>query len=276
MNLTQDQLKTINNPKLRHDVMVLFEVCHSNPNGDPDADNAPRTDSCGFGVVTDVSLKRKIRDVCFERFSQDLFMQRGSALDAQVAKATGQEGKKKKSEDPQETYRQVCKAYWDVRMFGAVLASDVIPIQGPFQWGFGKSLAPIVEETLCITRCAGSKEGGAMQTMGRKATVEWAVYQQRGTFSPNLGEKTGVSEEDLYFFWQSLYNAFEDTRSAARPDIRMRKIIIFTHPDKWGVCHAHTLFDKVALDVEGMEESRSFIEPVISGVPEGITVTEIG
>lgn len=267
----------------RYDFIYLFDAQDANPNGDPDAGNLPRVDTeSGQGLVTDVCLKRKIRNfveiVKKDAPNFDIYVKEKAVLiraheKAYVAiKEEGKEqsetkaGKRKGSGDEVEAARKwMCQNFYDVRTFGAVMSIAVNcgQVRGPIQLGFSRSIDPIVISEHAITRMAVAteKEAEAQQgdnrTMGRKFTVPYALYQTHGFVNPFLAEQTGFSEDDLELFFTALENAFQFDQSAARPAGSMapRGLLIFKHENQLGKAPSHNLFDR--LKIESFEESPS-------------------
>lgn len=252
----------------RYEFVYLFDVTNGNPNGDPDAGNMPRLDpESSKGLVTDVCLKRKIRN--FIEMTQtdaagfDIYVKEKSVLNLQNKKAyealgIAPESKKlpKDEAKAREITAWMCKNFFDVRSFGAVMTTEINSgqVRGPVQFAFGKSIDPIIPLEISITRMAVTSEkeseaqGGGNRTMGRKHIVPYGLYRAHGFISAKLAEKTGFSEDDLAKLWQSLQLMFDHDRSAARGEMAARKLIVFKHADALGNAPAHTLFDRVKVD----------------------------
>ena len=276
----------------RYDFVLIFDVKDGNPNGDPDAGNLPRIDpETGHGLVTDVCLKRKVRN--FVQLSDkgagyDIFVKEKAILNNLIADAHKDESLKGKEKgEKTEAARQVmCRKYYDVRTFGAVMSTgeNAGQVRGPVQLTFARSVDQIVPLEHSITRMAvateaeAEKQQGDNRTMGRKFTVPYALYRCHGFISAPLANQTGFGEEDLQLFWQSLVNMFEHDRSAARGQMSARKLIIFKHEGKMGNAPAHQLFDLVT--AEAVETPvRSFDQynicvPMQDNMPQGVTVIE--
>lgn len=273
----------------RYDFIYLFDAQDANPNGDPDAGNLPRVDTeSGQGLITDVCLKRKVRNfveiVKKEAPNFDIYVKEKAVLirahekayqaigeNAEESEATAEgeaeKGKKKKrkgSGDEVEAARQwMCRNFYDVRTFGAVMSIAVNcgQVRGPIQLGFSRSVDPIVVSEHAITRMAVAteKEAEAQQgdnrTMGRKFTVPYALYQTHGFVNPFLAEQTGFSEDDLELFFTALENAFQFDQSAARPAGSMapRSLLVFKHDNQLGKAPSHSLFDR--LKIESFEDT---------------------
>jgi len=252
----------------RYEFVYFFDVINGNPNGDPDAGNMPRLDpESSKGLVTDVSLKRKIRN--FIQLSQenspgyDIYVQEKSVLNLQNKKAYDAleiESEKKKMPKDQQKARDVtnwmCKNFFDVRTFGAVMTTEVNAgqVRGPLQIAFAKSIDPIVPLEISITRMAVTTEKeaenqqGDNRTMGRKHIVPYGLYRVHGFVSAKLAEKTGFSDADLEKVWKSLEMMFEHDHSAARGEMSARKLIVFKHDNALGNAPAHKLFDRVTVE----------------------------
>jgi len=247
--------------KNRYDFILFFDVQDGNPNGDPDAGNLPRVDAeTGLGLVTDVCLKRKIRNYVQltqgEKQGYDIFIKEKAILNTLIDKAHEQEEvkSKQKAGDKTEAARQwMCTQYFDIRTFGAVMSTgkNAGQVRGPVQLTFARSVHPIVTLEHSITRMAvatekeAEKQQGDNRTMGRKYTVPYALYRAYGFISPHLAAQTKFSEDDLNLFWEALQNMFDHDRSAARGLMATRKLIIFKHDSALGNAPAHRLFEMV-------------------------------
>jgi len=298
----------ITNPKLRHDFVFLFDVENGNPNGDPDAGNMPRVDpETMHGLVTDVCIKRKIRDYVAMNYGGEpgcgIYIQNSGvalntinqqAYDELGIKSTGT---KQNREDIDKAREYMCKNYYDIRMFGAVMTTgrNCGQVRGPVQLTFAKSIDPITPLDISITRVAitrpedaevavaddSSEQGkGKTTEMGRKQLIPYGLYLGKGFFSPLFAEKTGVAEKDLEIFWEAMQNMLEIDRSASRGLMSMRGIYVFTHDNAAGRAHAHTLFDHVSVSLKpGVEAPRSFADYVVEvcdkNLPEGVTLTKL-
>lgn len=278
----------------RYEFVLLFDVENGNPNGDPDAGNMPRIDpETGHGLVTDVCLKRKIRNYVslakegVEGFN--IYIQEKAVLNrtndlAYKAYELKPEAKKlpKKLEDAQKVTGWMCANFYDIRSFGAVMTTEVNcgQVRGPVQLAFAKSIDPIVPQEISITRMAvtNEKDLEKERTMGRKHIVPYGLYVSHGFISAPLAEKTDFSEDDLTLFWDALVNMFEHDRSAARGMMSSRKLFVFRHENKMGNAPAHKLFDLI--DIKRAEGSngpaRSFRDYSVSvgEVPKGVTMEE--
>ena len=283
--------------KNRYEFVILFDVENGNPNGDPDAGNMPRVDpETGFGLVTDVCLKRKIRNYV-ELRKEDaegfrIYIKDGVPLnrsDSAAIEALGIDPdlKKAKKADPgiDEKLRDwMCAHFYDVRTFGAVMTTFVKgalncgQVRGPVQLGFARSVDPIVPQEVTITRVAITTEADAEKKgteMGRKHIVPYGLYRAEGYVSAKLARKTtGFSEEDLELLWEAILNLFEHDHSAARGKMAVRELIIFKHDSELGCAPAYKLFDAVRVTrKDGVVVPRSYADYTITvadSLPEGV------
>lgn len=271
----------------RYEFVYLFDVTNGNPNGDPDAGNMPRLDpESSKGLVTDVCLKRKIRN--FVELTEEnkpgyeIYIKEKSILNLQNKKAYEAlsivpESKKlpKDEAKAREVTAWMCANFFDVRTFGAVMTTDVNSgqVRGPVQLAFAKSIDPIIPLEVSITRMAVTTEkeaeaqSGGNRTMGRKHIVPYGLYRMHGFISAKLAEKTGFSETDLAKLWQSLTLMFEHDRAAARGEMSARKLVVFKHNDALGNVPAHSLFDRVKVERKNGEKdtpANSFDDYVIT------------
>ncbi len=282
----------------RYEFVLLFDVENGNPNGDPDAGNTPRVDpETGHGLVTDVCLKRKIRNhVALTKEGQagfQIYIQEKSILNDTNEKAykayeLKPESKKlpKNIEDAQKVTGWMCTNFFDIRTFGAVMTTDVNcgQVRGPVQIAFAKSVEPIFAQEISITRMAvttkaeAEKQQGDNRTMGRKHIVPYGLYVAHGFVSAPLAEKTGFSDGDLKILWEALTNMFEHDRSAARGMMSSRKLFVFKHNNKIGNAPAHQLFDLVNIERSAGSNgpARTFKDYTVSvgAVPTGVTLEE--
>lgn len=276
----------------RYEFVLIFDVENGNPNGDPDAGNTPRIDpETGYGLVTDVCLKRKIRNhVSLAKEGApryNIYIQEKAVLNQlhETAYAGCQlkpEPKKlpKDVEKAKEITQWMCTNFFDIRTFGAVMTTEVNcgQVRGPVQLAFAKSVESIMPQEVSITRMAvtNEKDLEKERTMGRKHIVPYGLYVARGFVSAPLAEKTGFSEDDLEMLWEALINMFEHDRSAARGLMSSRKLFVFKHDSKMGNAPAHKLFDLI--DIQRAEGStgpaRSFKDYVVKvgPVPSGVTL----
>lgn len=260
----------------RIDFVYLFDVQDGNPNGDPDAGNLPRVDAeTGMGLVTDVCLKRKVRNYvqvardCAPGY--DIFIKEKAVLNKLIDESHEEETvKAKEAGDKTEAARQVmCSRYYDVRTFGAVMSTgkNAGQVRGPIQLTFARSVDPIAVAEHSITRMAVATEkeakdqNGDNRTMGRKATVPYGLYVCHGFISANLARQTGFSEEDLQLFFDALQQMFDVDRSAARGLMSPQRLIAFRHATELGNAPANKLFDLVKVEkVAGVTAPRSFAD----------------
>jgi CRISPR-associated protein Csd2 len=281
----------------RYEFVLLFDVTNGNPNGDPDAGNLPRLDpETNQGLVTDVCLKRKIRNYVALEKEEDagyaIYMQEKSVLNNQHKKAYDAldikpEPKKlpKEVEKARALTEWMCRNFFDVRTFGAVMTTEVNSgqVRGPVQMAFASSIDPVVPMEVSITRMAVTNERDLEKerTMGRKHIIPYGLYRAHGYISAKLAERTGFSEDDLELLWRALINMFEHDRSAARGEMSARKLIVFKHDHPMGNAPAHRLFDSVkVVRVEGEEDTpaRHYSDYRVSidaeALPAGVNVDE--
>lgn len=279
----------------RYDFVMLFDVENGNPNGDPDAGNSPRVDpETGCGYITDVCLKRKIRNFV-ELYKEgqegyNILIKPDRYLNAKFTEAYEKEGLKTKNkgkngDDVKKARDFMCRNYFDVRAFGAVMSTGEDPcgiVRGPVQINFARSLSPINIQDVTITRQARTTEArteSGETEMGRKSVIPYALYRAEGYVSAALANKvTKLSEDDLELLWTAIINMFENDHSAARGKMCMRKLFIFKHSNVLGNCPSHILFDKiqVILKNEG-EPPRRFDDyklTVEKQMPEGVELIE--
>lgn len=276
---------------------MFFDVQDGNPNGDPDAGNLPRIDAeTGMGIVTDVCLKRKIRNyiqftLSDQKGSYDIFIKEKAILNTLIheARETVEVSELRNKSDRIVAARErMCQRFYDVRTFGAVMTTgeNAGQVRGPVQLTFARSVDPIVSFEHAITRMAvatakeSEMQEGDNRTMGRKYTVPYALYRASGFISANLAAQTGFSEKDLSLFWEALQRMFDYDRSAARGLMAMRKIVIFRHDSALGNAPAHKLFEMVPNPVLKDEKKppRFFTDyqeipfPKDSALPPGVTL----
>ena len=280
--------------KNRYDFMLVFDVKDGNPNGDPDAGNLPRVDSeTGEGLVTDVCLKRKVRNyVQLTKGTEagyDIFVKEKAVLNSLVEDAYAELGinanvkKPAKGEEIDKGRALMCKKFYDIRTFGAVMSTgaNAGQVRGPVQLTFGRSIDPIVTLEHSITRMAVTKveDIDKERTMGRKNTVPYGLYVAYGFVSPALAAQTGFSEEDLETLWTALVNMFDQDHSAARGMMATQKLIIFKHDSALGNAPSHKLFDLVKIaKKDGVVVPRKFADYEVtvdrSALPSGVEVIE--
>jgi len=263
----------------RDDFVLLFDVRDGNPNGDPDAGNLPRVDAVsGHGIVTDVSLKRKVRNFvglvkdCQPPF--DIYVKEHALLTEVRTRAYVGERAAFADKDAKnvpvavrnEARNWMCANFFDVRTFGAVMAmkaNNCGQVRGPVQMTFGRSIEPITSLEYAITRMAvetakeAEDQQGDNRTMGRKATVPYGLYRSHGFVSAFLAKQTGFSEEDLELFWQALIQMFDHDRSAARGEMSTRGLYVFDHQSELGNAQAYTLFDRLTVEPRHAENDAA-------------------
>ena len=288
--------------KNRYDFVLLFDVVDGNPNGDPDAGNMPRMDpQTGHGLVTDVCLKRKVRNyIGLKQGEQppfEIYVKEKAVLNKQNERAysalgftlAGDGGKRKGGGDEVEKARQwMCNNFYDVRTFGAVMSIGVNcgQVRGPVQITFARSMDAITPVEHSITRMAvateaeAEKQGGDNRTMGRKFTVPYGLYRTHGFISAHLAAQTSFSDEDLALLWEALGNMFEHDHSAARGQMTTRGLYVFKHDSALGNAPAHRLFERITVDLrESSGKSRGFADYAVTvndaGLPEGVTLLRL-
>ncbi len=300
----------------RYDFVLLFDVKDGNPNGDPDAGNLPRMDAeTGHGLVTDVSLKRKVRNFVglthdqTERAPDDgekrheIYVREKAVLNLQhdraysalkldagedEAGATKKKKRKGSAEDVNKARAWMCQNFYDVRSFGAVMSTGTNcgQVRGPVQMTFARSVDPIIAQEHSITRMAvateaeAEKQDGDNRTMGRKHTVPYALYVGHGFVSSFLAKQTGFDEADLELLWQALGQMFEHDRSAARGQMSTRGLIVFKHDSELGNAPAHSLFNRVQIRRrDAAMPARDFSDYEVHvdevGLPSGVTVLQM-
>ena len=278
----------------RYDFVFLFDVENGNPNGDPDAGNAPRIDAeTGHGYVTDVCIKRKIRNYV-ELIKEgepgyNILIKPDRSLNSKFTAAYEAEGLKtknkgKNTDDVKKAREYMCRNYFDVRAFGAVMSTGDDPcgiVRGPVQINFARSLSPINIQDITITRQARTSEERAETgetEMGKKSVIPYALYRGEGYVSAALANKsTGLSEEDVCLLWNAIINMFENDHSAARGKMSMRKLYIFKHDSVLGSCPSNVLFDKVKVSIDENVIPRSFADYRIivdDTMPDGVELIE--
>ncbi len=282
----------------RYDFIFLFDVHDANPNGDPDAGNLPRVDpETGHGLVTDVCMKRKIRNYVAmtrgEEIGHEIYFRDGAVLNETHERGYQHIGEKSVSKKlPKDKAKAraltdfMCKNFYDIRTFGAVMSTEVNcgQVRGPVQLSFARSVDPIIINEHAITRSSvtNKKDLEKERTIGRKFTVPYALYSGHGFVNPFLAKQTSFGEDDLNTLWESLENAFQFDQSAARPagSMAMRKLIVFEHKSELGEAPSHRLFDLVKIRRTTDEDSppRSFgdyqIKIAAEEIPDGVTLIE--
>ena len=293
----------VTDPSKRHDFVLLFDVQDGNPNGDPDAGNLPRVDPETMqGLVTDVCLKRKVRDyvslTCSREDGMDIYVQHRGILNAQHQRAYDALGLKskgaKQDRATSDAAREwMCASFYDIRAFGAVMTTGVNcgQVRGPIQLTFARSVAPIVPLDISITRVAVTRaedavaadsdsEKGKETEMGRKAMLPYGLYRSYGFINPAGARDTGLSARDLEVFWKALQSMWDTDRSASRGFMACRGLYVFTHDDAVGNAPAHVLLDRVEVEaVDGVAAARSIKDFRVSvdnaELPEGVTLTKL-
>lgn len=289
----------------RYEFVILFDVENGNPNGDPDAGNMPRIDpETGYGLVTDVCLKRKIRNyvetVKENETGYRIYIKDSVPLntsDKEACDYVGVEPDKlkdarKKDDKLDEKLRNfMCSNFYDIRTFGAVMTTFVKgalncgQVRGPVQLGFARSVDPVLPQEVTITRVAITTESDAQKKgteMGRKYIVPYGLYRAEGYVSANLARKTtGFSEEDLQLLWQAILNMFELDHAAARGKMAVRELIVFRHNSELGNAPAYKLFDLVKVErKEGVVAPRNYGDYVVrvelDALPEGVSCERMG
>jgi len=284
----------------RYDFLLLFDVEDGNPNGDPDAGNLPRIDAqTGHGLVTDVCLKRKVRNyvglVKEEKPPHEIYVKEKAILNRQHERAynalgvdlSASDAKRKGGDRVDDARKWMCQNFYDVRTFGAVMALGINcgQVRGPVQITFARSLDPIVSLEHSITRMAvateaeAEKQQGDNRTMGRKFTVPYGIYCARGYISAHLAQQTGFSDDDLALFWEALQNMFEHDRSAARGQMSTRGLYVFKHGTALGNAAAHSLFDRISVrkkdSVDAPRHFSDYAVMVDEKLPENVTLQRL-
>jgi len=268
----------------RYDFVLLFDVKDGNPNGDPDAGNLPRLDAeSGHGLVTDVCLKRKVRNFVGmakgEQPPYEIYVKEKAVLNNQHKRAyvgigredmlAGDDKKRKGGDAVDDARNWMCRNFFDVRTFGAVMSTGINcgQVRGPVQLTFARSVDPVIAQEHSITRMAvateaeAEKQGGDNRTMGRKHTVPYGLYMAHGFVSSFLAKQTDFSNDDLELFWQALIQMFEHDRSAARGEMSTRGLYVFKHDSELGNAPAHGLFERIQVKrKEGVDVPRSFAD----------------
>lgn len=275
-----------------YNFVMLYDVENGNPNGDPDAGNSPRVDpETGYGFITDVCTKRKVRN--YVELTKEgtagynILIKADRYLNAKFTEAYEKEQlqlkqKGKNQSDVEKARNYMCRNYFDVRAFGAVMSTGDDPcgiVRGPVQINFAKSLSSIFIQEVTITRQARTTEertATGNTEMGRKNVIPYALYRQEGYISAPLAKKTGFSDEDVELLWTALINQFENDHSAARGKMCMRKLYVFRHENPLGNCPSHILFDKISVSQNNPSDPpRSFKDYSVlvdEQLPSGVTM----
>lgn len=278
----------------RYDFVCLFDVTNGNPNGDPDAGNAPRIDAeTGYGFITDVCIKRKVRNYVAltmeNKSGYNILIMNDKPLNDKFRDAYKAENleldKTKKGTNPSAEMQArdfMCKNYFDVRTFGAVMSTGTNScgiVRGPVQFSFADSLSPIFINNVTITRQAKTDEERAKSgdtEMGNKSVIPYALYRMNGHVSAALSKTTGLSEEDLEVLWNALLHMFEEDRSAARGEMEMRGLYIFRHDSALGNARFSDLASKIRVELkDGISAPRKFEDYnliVDKDMPEGVSL----
>lgn len=276
--------------KNRYDFVLLFDVQDGNPNGDPDAGNMPRTDSeTGNGLVSDVCLKRKVRNfIQLTKAGQDgfdIFIKEKAVLNNLIQEACESS---KDNKDPVDSARiWMCRKYFDIRTFGAVMSTggdakkNAGQVRGPVQMTFGRSIDPVIPQEHTITRMAvtNEKDESKERTMGQKYTIPYGLYLAHGFVSPQLAAQTGFTQEDMNIFFDALARMFDFDHAAVRGMMATRRLIVFKHADPLGNAPAWKLFDLVHVaKKDGLEYPRSFSDYLVTvdeaGLPAGVEIVQ--
>lgn len=295
--ITDSITETITDPSKRQEFVLLFDVKNGNPNGDPDAANAPRVDpETGHGLVTDVALKRKVRDYLALTKGLQMFIQSEFALNRLKSDAAGQlqpplSKEEREGKWPiQRLQNKLCADYYDIRMFGAVLATgeagdrlNAGQVRGPVQLTFARSVDPILPLDAAITRQARTTEE-RMETgtteFGRKPFVPYGLYRAHGYLNPFLAERTVVDSSDLFALWEALASLFAFDQSASRSEMAVRGLYVFTHANQLGMAPAHTLLERIQPRRKSeVTTPRAFVDYEVAvpegDLPAGVTLTRI-
>ena len=292
-------MSVINN---KYDFSILFDVQNGNPNGDPDANNMPRIDpETGYGIVTDVCIKRKIRNyvemVKKDSAGYDIYIRQGAVLNDQDKRALDELGiknfdkevKEKKTDIDIKVRDFMCRTFFDVRTFGAVMttfmkgALNSGQVRGPVQLCFAQSIDPVVPRDITLTRVALATAAEAKEkrgTMGGKSIIPYGLYRMDGFVSANLARTTGFSQEDLQILWESIINMFEDDHSAARGKMVVRKLFVFKHDSIYGNAPSWKLFDSIKVRrKDSVTVPRCFEDYEIdfdaNSIPRGVSCSEM-
>lgn len=295
--------KELNDVNKRYDFMIAFDVIDGNPNGDPDAGNLPRVDpETMYGLVTDVALKRKVRDyVQVTRANEegyDIYVKQRGILTREQQKAfeaLGIKNEEEKSASKTRDAREwMCANYFDTRMFGAVMSTkkyNAGQVRGPMQLTFARSCDPVTPLDITITRVALTNPGDSNKTipddevearhgqMGRKAYIPYGMYIAHGFYSPSFAKQTGVNSNDLELFWEALVNMWDLDRSAARGRVATRGLYVFEHESAYGNAPSHILFDKIEIkkkeEVEVARSSKDYNIGIENDLPNGVKLHQV-
>jgi CRISPR-associated protein Csd2 len=277
----------------RYEFVLLFDVKNGNPNGDPDGGNMPRIDpETGYGITTDVCIKRKVRNYVEllkeDQFPFNIYVKEKAILSERRAPAyEAVTEEKDKASKISKARAWMCKNFFDVRTFGAVMSTkenNCGQVRGPVQFAFSQSIDPVVPLEASITRMAvetrkeADAQGGDNRTMGRKTYIPYGLYRLHGFISAPLAKQTGFSEDDLTLLWDALENMFDHDHSAARGEMASQRLIVFKHQSELGNASAHKLFDLINIQrKEGSEgPARSFKDYTVTvgEAPSGVEIIE--
>jgi CRISPR-associated protein Cas7/Csd2, subtype I-C/DVULG len=287
-------------PAVRHDIVFVMDVTDGNPNGDPDAGNQPRTDDeTGHGLITDVAVKRKVRDTVAllraDNSRYGIFVEAGHALNTRIAEGIDQSGARHGGKiDVEEAQQWLCDHYFDIRMFGAVLSTGKAEegskgrgagqIRGPLQLTFSRSVDPITPMDHAITRVTQTKQEdidkGERTEMGSKWTVPYGLYVGKAFYSAARGVRTGVTTEDLEVLWQAFQMMFDHDRSATRGEMKLCGLFVFSHRNALGVAPAAALTNRIQItrtDVDKPARAHTDYQLTLDNehMPEGVTLTSV-
>jgi CRISPR-associated protein Csd2 len=296
-------------PGRKHDFVFHFDVRDGNPNGDPDAGGMPRTDpETQQGLVTDVAIKRKIRNMITllgeGKPGYDIYVEAGVALNAQHKRAYAELGLKEATPKPrngdskttayrpppadQERAQQwMCQTFYDVRMFGAVMATGTAlcgRVRGPLQLSFSRSVSPVLSQEHGLTRVTQTREDdiakGETTEMGSKHAIPYGLYVGYGHFSAPLAARTGVTSQDLEMLWRAFTLMLEHDRASTRGEMTLRGLYVFTHADRFGSAPAQSLFDRIKVTPVGQQPPRTYADykidlPGDSELPAGVTLASL-
>lgn len=277
----------------RYEFVLLFDVKNGNPNGDPDGGNMPRIDpETGHGITTDVCLKRKVRnyvELCKgDQPQYDIYIKEKAVLTERRQPAyQAVEEEKDKSAKISKARAWMCKNFFDVRTFGAVMSTkenNCGQVRGPVQFAFAQSIDPVVPLEASITRMAvetrkeADSQSGDNRTMGRKTYIPYGLYRVHGFISAPLAKQTGFSDDDLDLFWNALINMFDHDRSAARGEMNVQKLIVFEHDSELGNAPAQKLFELVMVEKNVDDRpARAFSDytVIVGNAPDGVKLIEM-
>jgi CRISPR-associated protein Csd2 len=287
-------------PARKHDFVFHFDVRDGNPNGDPDAGGMPRTDpETGHGLVTDVAVKRKIRNMIAllgeGKPGYDIYVEAGVALNAQHKRAystlglteSNGKGYRPPAADQARAQQWMCQTFYDVRMFGAVMATGTAPcgrVRGPLQISFSRSVAPVLSQEHGLTRVTQTREEdiakGETTEMGAKHAIPYGLYAGYGHFSAPLADRTGVTSADLEMLWRAFTLMLEHDRASTRGEMTLRGLYVFTHADKFGSAPAQSLFDRIRITSLSQQPARNYADykvdlPADRELPAGVTLTTV-